>query len=507
MKKTTKLIIFAFSLTLIISAFAALGVSAAAEDEGALTIKSINIAYKDQIELLVAVDVDYAEKDNVEVTYTVDGEQYTAKLHPTETCVKDEVTYPVFYAAGIAPKDINKVMTFEAHIKDSDATGTPYSASILDYLYARLYKQNYINATTSDDIKRKDLYLNTIAYASSALDVLVNLNLEEAKREPLFITDYVFAWSDDDNAAVSAGRPFGAFPKGTEITPVYNGTVTDWSFTDVDGEKLGEAKDGVAYVLNEHTKLVAVVVDSYTVMDYENGASNAFVSSKDGDGNAITGNLPANANTLTMGLATDGDNQFLQVRNYADSKKTGVTTVNLSNTLQAGNCYTFETKVNVKGASAGYNSAQIKFVNNNGGEAVNLFLGMATVDGKTGVAIATTGDNSSIAKGTKLFDATDKVISTNTGWFTLRIEFYFGGPDAEDATDEEKAASKAKTYMKLYVDDILAYDGQANWAMGAGITHAQIDHISAGKTHNTCYDDIFFTRTDKAYVAGNEYAE
>ncbi|MBR3805360.1 MAG: hypothetical protein IKJ13_00785 [Clostridia bacterium] len=500
MKKTTKLIIFAFSLALIISAFAALGVSAAAEDEGALTIKSINIAYKDQIELLVAVDVDYAEKDNVEVTYTVEGVEgeFIAKLHPTETCVKDDVTYPVFYAAGIAPKDINKVMTFEAHIKDSDATGTPYSASILDYLYARLYKQNYINATTSDDIKRKDLYLNTIAYASSALDVLVNLNLEEAKREPLFITDYAFAWSDDDNAAVAAGRPFGAFPKGTEITPVYNGTVTDWRFTDVDSGNIYNAKYGDAYVLNAHTKFAAVVIDSYTVMDYQSGASNDFVSSKDGDGNAITGNLPADANTLTMGLATDGDNQFLQVRNYADSKKTGITTVNLSNTLQDGNCYTFETKVNVKGASAGYNFAQIKFVNNNGGEALNLFLGYAAVDGKTGVAIKTTGDNSSVAKGTALFDATDKVITTATGWFTLRIEFYFGGVGIENAE---------KTFMKLYVDDILAFDDQANWAMGANISHAQIDHISAGKTHNTCYDDIFFTRTDKAYAAGNEYAE
>ena len=30
-----------------------------------------------------------------------------------------------------------------------------------------------------------------------------------------------------------------------------------------------------------------------------------------------------------------------------------------------------------------------------------------------------------------------------------------------------------------------------------------IDHISAGKTHNSCYDNISFTRTEKAYVEGN----
>ena len=497
--KINKFGIFAVVLAILVSAFVCVNVGAEGEAEGALTIKSINIAYKDQIELLVAVDVDYAEKDNVEVTYTIDGETKTATLHPTETCVKDDVTYPVFYAAGIAPKDIGKVMTFEAHIKDSGATGTPYAASILDYLYARLYKDDFISAEEGEDLAKKNLYNNTINYASSALEVLVNY--KQDKNEVLY-NDYVFIWSEDEGVKVDGNKLFSAVISGTEVTPTYNAAISEWTLLNADGTAQGEAAYGEAIAVTAHTKLaageVAPVVDSYTVMDYQSGASNAFVSSKDGDGNDITGNLPANVNTLTMGLATDGDNQFLQVRNYANSGKTGVTTVELSNTVQEGNCYTFETKVNIKGGTAGYNSAQIKFVNNNGGEAVNLFLGIATVDEKTGVAIATTGDNSSVAKGTKLFDATDKVLYTASGWFTLRIEFYFGGVGTENASN---------TFMKLYVDDILAFDGQANWAMGANISHAQIDHIPAGKTHNTCYDDIFFTRTDKAYAAGNEYAE
>lgn len=496
--KINKFGIFAVVLAILVSAFVCVNVSAEGEAEGALTIKSINIAYKDQIELLVAVDVDYAEKDNVEVKYTIDGETKTATLHPTEICVKDGVTYPVFYSAGIAPKDIGKVMTFEAHMKDSGATGTPYAASILDYLYARLYKDDFISAEEGEDLAKKNLYINTINYASSALEVLVNY--QQGKNEVLY-NDYVFIWSEDEGVKVDGNKLFSAVISGTEVIPTYNADISEWTLLNADGTAQGEAAYGDAIAVTAHTKLaageVAPAVDSYTVMDYQSGASNDFVSSKDSDGANVTGTWATNT-SLSMGLTTDGENTFLQVRNQANSGKTGVTTVNLSNTLQAGNCYTFETKVNVKGATAGYNFAQVKFVNGNGGEALNLFLGYATVDGKTGVAIKTTGDNSSVAKGTALFDATDKTLTTATGWFTLRIEFYFGGVGTENASN---------TYLKLYVDEVLAYDGQANWAMGASISHAQIDHISAGKTHNSCYDDIYFTRTDKAYAAGNEYAE
>lgn len=487
--KINKLSIFAIVLAILVSAFVFINVSAEGEAEDALTIKSINIAYKDQIELLVAVDVDYAEKDNVEVTYTIEGDTtlYYATLHPTETCVKDSVTYPVFYAAGIAPKDIGKVMTFEAHIKDSGATGTPYSASILDYLYARLYKQNFINAAEgTEDARKKALYENTIAYASSALDVLENIT--NKKNETLY-KDYVFAWSDDVNATVAEGRPFGAFVPGTEITPVCNGGGTDWLFADYSGKTLGTAKKDVGYALTDHTKF-----ESYSLMDYENGASSESVYSVDGAGNAVAGTW-ASGDGLTMGTSTSGNNTYLQVRNTKNSNKTGVTTVKLSNKVQEGNCYTFETKMQIAGANAATNLAKLKFVNKNNGEALNLYLKATNNDAnRVNLAIATTGSNASIAAGTTLFDYTQKSIGTST-WFTLKVEFYFLGAGT---------ATKENTYMKLYIDEVLAYDGLASWAVGANIDHVEIEHVySTTATHNTCYDDIYFTRTDKAYVESN----
>lgn len=495
MKNTTKLITVAFILAMLVSAFVGISASAA-ENEGALEIKSINVSYKDRLELLVAVDIDNAERENVEVTYTINGEKKTATLHPTETYTDDdEKTYPVFYAEGIAPKDIADVMTFEAHIKGSDAEGTARSASILDYLYARLYKDGFINKNDGADLKRKNLYLNTLSYSASAQDVLINIPAaEKNEAAETLVTEYVFVWSDDAKVSVEAGRPFGAFISGTEINPLCDGPVTDWTLTNVNDVKFGDAKAGVAFAVTDHTKLVAGVVDGPVTMDYENGASNDYVSSKDADGKLVT-DAYASGTTLTMGTTTSGDNTYLQVRNTKNSYKTGVTTVNLSNTVQTGNCYTFQTKVMIAGGTGGFNFARIKFVNNNNGEALNLMLGMtANASGATNkphLSIATTGTNASIATGTTLFDLNKKAVTTNN-WCTIKIEFYFGGVGEENASN---------TFMKLYVDEILAFDGQANWAMGANISHAEIEHISSGAIHNTCYDDIYFTRTDKEYKA------
>lgn len=497
MKKTNIKFIVSLCAAILVLMCTLIGISANNES-GKLDVVALNVAYGDRIQLIVAVDPSGNANSDVEVTYTLNSKTYTANIHPDMTYGAD--SYPVFYTDGISMKDIADNVVFEAHVKNSGAIGDSRSTSVANYFYTRLYKDGIINsAENTDDYKRKTLYENCLAYGASAQDVLVNIG--NAKPETL-VTSYVFVWSDDANVKVDGINASSTLAPGSVITPAYagEGTITEWTLLNVAGQVISTVNYGDEITLAEHTKLVAgtvvvppVVEDTVTVMDYQNGASNAFVSSKDADGNAVTGTWASNS-SLSMGLTTDGENTFLQVRNTANSGKVGKTEVQLSNTVQTGNCYTFETKINIKGASAGYNFAQLKFVNNNGGEAVNLFLGYATVDGKSGFAIATTGDNASVATGTKLFDATDKVITTATGWFTLKIEFYFGGVGTENAKN---------TFMKLYVDDILAYDGQANWAMGASISHAQIDHISAGKTHNSCYDDISFTRTDKAYKAGN----
>ena len=72
MKKTTKLIMLAISIAILAAVFMGISVSAA-DSEGALEIKSINISYKDRLELLVAVDIDNAERESIYSIFRIGG--------------------------------------------------------------------------------------------------------------------------------------------------------------------------------------------------------------------------------------------------------------------------------------------------------------------------------------------------------------------------------------------------------------------------------------------------
>lgn len=492
MKKTNRLIIFALSLAIVISALVGISVSAA-EDEGALEIKKINLIYGDKVELLVAVDISNEYRDNVEVTYTFDGEKYTAELHPTEV-YRDEndATFPVFRTIGIAPKDIGKPMTFEAHIKDSGATGAALSASILDYLYARLYKEGYINKTEDEDIAKKNLYQNTINYASSALEVLVNY--KQGKNETLY-KDYVFAWGADSISKVASDRYFGAFVPGTEVTPTYAGEfeIKEWNLYDVNGEAAGTLAADTAYELNAHTKFEAVQDggEDPVITGFENGFTSDYVHSysKDAEGNYVSVNTETDNSTKFARLPdpTDAANTVLEAYYSAKNGADGYTKVDISNAIPQGDCYTFGTKMYIAFGSNNYNYAQIKFVDKNGGVAFIVNIGSV---GAKKLYIKTTGDDTYPAKGTTLYDGTDDAVG-RAMWIDLRMEFYNKGADA----------TEDNTYLKLFINGAEAFDGIAYAALGVEIDHVEIVHCYAGAANRVYYDDIYFTRTNKEYVA------
>ena len=487
--KTKRIISLILALTLLMCVFSILPVHAEeAESSQAVEILRHNVVYKDTVQIAYAVNCEVGT--DVTVKYTVDGETYDAVLY-SETYVENGKEYPIYVTHGFYATDFTDVVTATAYIGDEVPASAVYDEySVAEYFYAMLYKNGYINyeidennvEATKPNSDKKNLYLAMLDYGKYSQEVLIN----NKGGNVTLITDYCYLYAAKGSGVTINGEESALVLPGSEVA-LAGGVSYILTHRDGSVETVSGSYTAVAGAV---VQVSAQVEDSYTVMDYESGASNDYVYSVDGNGATVSGDY-VSGSSLAMGLATSGDNTYLQVRNPANSGKVGVTTVNLSNTLQSGNCYTFETKMSVAGGTAGYNLAQIKFVNVNGGEAVNLNVGLATVDGKTGVSIATTGDNASIAKGTKLFDAADKTISTGT-WFTIRIEFYFEGAGV---------ATAENTYMKLYVDEVLAYDGLAHWAIGAGISRVEINHISAGKTHNSCYDDIFFTRTDKDYVA------
>jgi hypothetical protein len=481
--KKTRLLVFILAAALMISGIVGIGVSAAGETNTQVAVKSANLSFVNEPALVFAIEHD-GRRDAVKLNvWDSEPEEDQAPDYVVESYFLQTiggVEYTTFAVKGKNPKNVYDYVWVQPEADGVVGKVVRYSA--LQYALGGVFK--------GDEFA--DMYQSIIDYSAAAQKWTgyVDANGKTAD-------EYVYVAVNDGTVG---GYANSVYPAGTSVAPVYSGEgdYTHWQVVDSTGAELSVVAMGSEIELSQSVRLVPhkPLVDTTYVTDYEGGTLYSdYVKSYDNDGNLANSAYPASPGSgLTMGLATKGENSFLQVRNTANSGKIGKTVVNISNTLPDGNCYTFETKINVMGGNAGYNNAQIKFVNGNGGEALNLFLGMKTVDGKTGVSIAVTGDNASITKGTCVFDATDKTISTAT-WFTLRIEFYFGGVGTENAEN---------TYMKVYVDDVLSFDGQANWAMGASITHAQIDHISAGKAHNTCYDDISFTRTNKAYVEGSD---
>ena len=183
----------------------------------------------------------------------------------------------------------------------------------------------------------------------------------------------------------------------------------------------------------------------------------------------------------------DASNQVLRAVNKNGGTKAGYTRVDISNENPSGDCYTFETKMYAEVYKAGYNLSCISFVDKNGKNAFSVYI---SVDSATNqMKIASTGNNSYPEKGTNLLEGSDVSVAPKS-WFTLRMEFYHEGIDA----------GRTNTYLKLYVNDTVAYSGLAYCDLGAEIDHVKIEHCKTNQSSAVLYDDVSLTRTSKKYA-------
>ena len=183
----------------------------------------------------------------------------------------------------------------------------------------------------------------------------------------------------------------------------------------------------------------------------------------------------------------DASNQVLRAVNKNGGTKAGYTRVDISNENPTGSCYTFETKMYAEVYKAGYNLSCIFFVDKNGKNAFSVYVSVDSTTGK--MKIASTGNNSYPSKGTNLLEGSDVSVAPKS-WFTLRMEFYHEGT----------SASKTNTYLKLYVNDTIAYSGLAYCDFGAEIDYVKIDHCKTNQSSAVLFDDISLTRTNKKYA-------
>lgn len=517
MKRTIKAITVALAVMLLACSVFAFGASANTEEEsGAVKILAQNLYYDDLVSVLYAVDVPLENAENVTVQYYYASNpdvKHEAVLldttNPNYVCTKTlengtEVKYPCFRTDGFAAHNFTDKVYAIAYIGDTAPANPVYKEySVAEYLHSRLYKDDFINKTEADgdDYTRKMHYENLMAYGETAQMLF--------DKEETLITDYCYLWTTDKGIKINGAASALVAP---------NTTVTLAGADSYTATKVGGEPTDITASYTAEAGVIAKIA-AKTVMDFENAITSDYVHSYaiDASGNRVSVNDisdPASNNMkfTLVNIGTDeAVNNVLCATAAVANGKSGVTKVQIAEEEEgASGCYTFEMKMNIVVRQKDKNVARIRFVNNSSGDALNLYIGSynAKFDDTTtsnALKIATTGSNCSLGAGKVLFNAGEseniegKLIPRET-WFNIRIEFYFAGA-------ANGAASEENTYMKLYVDEILAFDGLASWAIGANIKCAEIEHLSTYAGAQSYYDDISFTRTDKAYAPGNEYAE
>jgi len=193
--RITRMVTLILSLALL--ACSAVGIAAAAETDAVYEIEAINIAHGDTVQVLIAVDAPIALADlsaapeempapDIEVNYTIGDKTKAATYWYYMNVRGGDLYYPVYYTAGIAAKDCGETVLAEAHAKGTTPDAPAYAnASVADYLYSKLFGENYISMTEADgeDNDRKLLYIDQLEYIAAAQQVLWNDKIDAGEIE------------------------------------------------------------------------------------------------------------------------------------------------------------------------------------------------------------------------------------------------------------------------------------------------------------------------------------
>lgn len=248
MKNTKLSQILILVLSLVVLVGAVVGFSASAEDtEYTNEIVSMNIAYGDTIQVLIALDAPVDNQEGITVKYIdPNGEEKIATYWKTMDVKGTD--RPVWYTEGISAKDLGQDVVATVYV-DGEAISTA-NVSVAHYLYTKLYKEGYINAKSKTDLHKKALYQNLLTYAASAETVLWNDKAENASNQRVLITDKLYVYAKDgtvdagktaDEDVLTKDEQFtlnftGAAPEGYEFTGIW--------LSSIDGTSV--IKNGVA---------------------------------------------------------------------------------------------------------------------------------------------------------------------------------------------------------------------------------------------------------------------
>ena len=207
MKKSTKILVLALSLALLVGV--AVGFSASAET-AAPEIVSKNVKVDGNYSLMLAVDPATVAGDDV--TITIYAEAPAEGVQPVQTITKAKTATEkinldgegeaefdaiVFETYGVSAKDIADVWYITT--TSAGVTSDPITYSVREYAFERLYKNGTVFASSTDADKykyyQKQFYLELLDVGSAAQQLLVNKALiAEGKAPETLAKDYTYVY-------------------------------------------------------------------------------------------------------------------------------------------------------------------------------------------------------------------------------------------------------------------------------------------------------------------------
>ena len=176
--KLTKIFVLTLSLALLIGT--AIGISVSANTDGKVEFYAQTIIHNDKIAIAYAPQIDVTDDltaaDELKVEYKIgDSGEWKSAVKRAETYVvkdgSDEIiaTYPIYATEGMPAQDFTETVYAVAYTGDTRPE-TAETYSVMQFLYTKLYKDNYIKNTNSDTegYAYKELYLSLISYAEKA---------------------------------------------------------------------------------------------------------------------------------------------------------------------------------------------------------------------------------------------------------------------------------------------------------------------------------------------------
>lgn len=434
MKSTNKIISLCLSLVFIISFALCISVGAVeAEESNKVEILAQNVVYNEKVSVAYAVDATIEEAVNgeVKVAYYLAADPskvYEAEL--LDTTVENNLyivdngdgtktSYPTFATLGFAPQNFTDVVFAVAYKGDSVPADAQYKEySVAEYLYSRLYKDNFINKTEADgvDYTRKLHYENTLAYGETAQMLL-------DKNETL-ITDYSYVYFPEKDGTAN-GKATGLYEKDTDFAVTYTGTanVAGWNIND--GESIVEGTSAT----------VTATGDVMSFMAVANTATPNIVMNP----NSTTGTKIEWAEDPAEGGTRD-DVIHVTDPGTASADSTNWATVGMDVVDASSNVYVFESDIFIPAAQGnGQELISFSFMAADGTIVSRFFIGV------NGDILRIKENNSSVSGNQIVATA-----QTKGDWFTFKIVLTNGATPAVAISIDGVAIDDANGYLNSY---------------------------------------------------------